>query len=424
MKVYCETFGCTMNQGDTETMLGQLAGMGHKPVMEVGQADILIVNTCAVKGKTQRRVLRRLADLKRVNGKPIVVAGCLPLVDLSSIEKLGSFACITSCRAVSSIGRIVEKVQAGDSKLKLLEQAPCERPLMPKARSGPVSAIVAIAEGCLSSCSYCSVRLARGALKSYSPDSIKEEVRLALRSGYREIKITAQDTAAYGADIGSNLPSLINGISSIPGDFRIRVGMMNPSFAKRLLPGLLDAYRSDKVYKFLHLPVQSGDDVVLESMKRDYTVDDFLEVVEAFRDNFGDIYLCTDVIVGYPGEGEEEFRHTYELVRKVRPNKVNISRFSPMPGTEAAGMPQMNGREVIKRSRPLDVLSHKIGREINSSCVGRVERVLVVETGKKGGSTARLSNYTPVVVQGGRLGDFVNVKIVGATSTYLEGVLV
>ncbi|MEW6592830.1 MAG: tRNA (N(6)-L-threonylcarbamoyladenosine(37)-C(2))-methylthiotransferase [Candidatus Hadarchaeota archaeon] len=424
MRVYCETFGCTMNRGDTEVMLGQLAARGHEPVADPQLADVLIVNTCAVKGKTQRKVLRRLAELKADNGKPIVVAGCLPRVDFPSVEKLGSFACITSCRAVSSIGEIVERVQAGDSNLQILEQAPCERPLMPKARGSTVSAIVAISEGCLSSCSYCSVRLARGGLKSYSPDSIAEEVRLALHSGCREIKITAQDTAAYGDDIRSDLPSLINRISSIPKDFKIRVGMMNPSFVKRLLPNLIDAYRSEKVYKFLHLPVQSGDDGVLRSMRRGYTASDFTEVVEEFRENFEDVYLCTDVIVGYPGEGEKEFRRTFELIKAVRPNKVNISRFSPMPGTEAARMPRLNGREVIKRSRPLDVLAHKIGREINSTYIGQVERALVVEAGKKGGSTARLPNYAPVVVQGGVPGDFVNVKIVGVTSTYLKGVLV
>jgi MiaB-like tRNA modifying enzyme len=423
MRVYCETFGCTMNRGDTEAMLGCLAKGGHESVQEPELAEVLIVNTCAVKGQTQKKVLRRLAELKERNGKPIVVAGCLPLVDLPSIERLGSFACITSCRAIGAIDEIIERISNGESNLKVLRRETDERPRMPKARGSSVSAIVAMAEGCLSSCSYCSVKLARGDLRSHPPGLVVEEATQAIQAGYKEIKLTAQDTAAYGADIGADLPALLKKISSIPGEFKIRVGMMNPTFTKHILLELLDAYKGEKVYKFLHIPVQSGDDGVLSSMRRGYTVDEFLDIVQAFRETFEDLQLSTDVIVGLPGEGEVEFAHTCELVKKIRPDNVNVSRFTPMPNTDAAKMPQVEGREVAKRSRALAELWHKIGHEINKSYVGRVEKGLVVEAGGRGGFIVRLSNYKPVIVQEGRPGEFVDVKIVEATPTYLKGVL-
>jgi MiaB-like tRNA modifying enzyme len=294
---------------------------------------------------------------------------------------------------------------------------------MPKARGNSVSAIVAMAEGCLSSCSYCSVKLARGDLRSYPLELVAEEAKQAIRAGYKEIKLTAQDTAAYGVDIGADLPALIREISSIPGNFKIRVGMVNPTFAKQILPGLLDAYNDEKVYKFLHIPVQSGDDGVLSSMRRGYTVDEFLELVQAFRGTFEDLQLSTDIIVGFPGEDEKAFAHTCELVRKIKPDNVNVSRFTPMPKTDAARMPQVNGREVAKRSRALAELWHEIGHEINKSYVGRVESGLVVEKGERRGFVVRLSNYKPVLVQEGRPGEFVDVRIVEATPTYLKGVL-
>jgi len=412
-----------MNRGDTETMLGCLTREKHEPVQVPELADVLIVNTCAVKGQTQKKVLRRLAELKEANGKPIVVTGCLPLVDPRSIERLGPFACITSCQAIGAIGEIVERVSHGESNLKVLRRNQDERPRAPKVRGDSASAIVSVAEGCLSNCSYCAVKLARGDLRSYPPELVVEEATQAIRAGYKEIRLTAQDTAAYGADICADLPSLIQEISSIPGNFKIRVGMMNPTLAKRILPALLDAYKNEKVYKFLHIPVQSGDDGVLSSMRRGYTVDDFFGMVRAFRENFQDLQLSTDVIVGFPGEGEEEFARTLELVRKVKPDNVNVSRFTPMPKTDAAKMPQVEGREVAKRSRALSELWHRIGHEINKAYVGRGEKGLVVDAGERSGFIVRLSNYKPVIVQEGTPGEFVNVKIVEARPTYLKGVL-
>lgn len=422
MRVYCETYGCTMNRSDAELMLGQLTAAGHEVVTDPAKADAIILNTCAVKGTTYRRMLRRLRELRNSDGKRVVVAGCLPLIDMTSIEQIGAFAAIVSCRSIGEITDVFERMARDEQNIRILERAPCEKPTMPKLRSGKVSAIVAICEGCTSNCSYCSVKFARGKLLSFDARSILSEVGAAIKAGYREVLLTAQDTAAYGLDAGTNLPDLLNSITSLKGKFRIRIGMMNPRNVTPILPELLDAYASEKIYKFLHLPVQSGDDDVLEVMRRGYTVDDFMRIVGAFRERFEALYLATDVIVGFPGEGEREFVRTCELIEKAKPDKVNLTRFSPMPRTDAARMPQVNGREVARRSRLLSARCRAVGHGQNKRYVGRVLEGLVTEPGEKGGYVVRLPNYKPAIVSNAELGEFVDVKIIEARPTYLLGV--
>ena len=421
MRVYCETYGCTANRGDAELMLGQLAAAGHEVTKAPSKADAIILNTCAVKGTTYRKMLRRLRELRNSDGKRVVVAGCLPIIDSASIEQIGDFAGIISCKSICKIAEVFERMARDEQNIQILERAPCEKPTMPKLRSSKMSAIVAICEGCTSNCSYCSVKFAQGKLRSFDARSILSEVGAAIKTGYREILLTAQDMAAYGLDADTSLPELLNLITSLKGKFRIRIGMMNPRNVTPILPELLDAYASEKIYKFLHLPVQSGDDDMLEAMCREYTIDDFMKIVDAFRERFENLYLATDVIVGFPGEGEREFAHTCELIEKAKPDKVNLTRFSPMPGTDAARMPQVNGREMARRSRLLNTRCRAIGHEQNQRYVGRVVDGLVTEPGGKGGYVVRLPNYKPAIVSNAELGEFVYVKIIEARPTYLLG---
>jgi MiaB-like tRNA modifying enzyme len=421
MRVYCETFGCTMNRGDSELILGCLKSAGHEPTAKLEDADILIINTCAVKGPTQRKVLRRLGELRQLDGKQIVVAGCLPLIDLPSIERLGTFDGMISCHSVDSITVTVERIVRGETNIRTLGREPYEKTRLQKLRSSKVSAIVAISEGCTSNCSYCSVRLARGRLHSFGMESILSEVETAVRAGYREILLTSQDTAAYGADLRVTLPELLNSICATEGKFKIRVGMMNPAMVKRILPELLKVYENDKIYKFLHLPVQSGDDGVLTAMRRGHTAEEFKQMVKAFKEKFEDLYLATDIIVGFPGEGEREFMHGRELIEQTMPDKTNITRFSPMPGTDAAKMQQVDGREVKRRSTALSAKCREIGYEQNKRYVGRIVEGLIVEKGKKGGYVVRLPNYKPAIIREGKPGDFVEIKITDARPTYLLG---
>jgi len=416
MKVYYESYGCTANRGDLEIMLGLLAASGHEPISSQESADVLLINTCAVKGATYRKMLRRIGELKKT-GKGVLVTGCLPLIDSESVLGLHPNGVI-SCRTIDSVVGAVESIARGGSFRRIRGDFR-RRAGIPRHRLHPISAIINIAEGCTSACTYCSVKLARGGLRSLPVEDAVAEAESSVRSGMKEILLTAQDSAAYGLDIGSDLPSLLRRICAIEGRFMIRVGMMNPKNVKTILPDLLEAYGDEKVYKFLHLPVQSGDDGVLELMDRGYRCSDYVEIVESFRNRFPDLYLATDVIVGFPGEGDAEFRNTVDIIERTKPDKVNISRFSPMPGTKAAEMKAPNSGKVAERSRLLASIVRRIGQKRNREYVGREWLGLVTERGKKGGFTVRLPNYKPTIVRDATPGEFIRVRITGHTPTYL-----
>ena len=241
--------------------------------------------------------------------------------------------------------------------------------------------------------------------------------------GAKEIKLTGQDTAAWGVDAGSSLPRLLAAITALPGDFRVRVGMADPLAVGPIVDELIDAYGSEKVFKFLHLPVQSGDDAILERMKREYTVEDFERIARRFRATFPELTLSTDVIVGFPGETEREVAATIELLKRVRPDIVNVTRFSPRKGTPAAAWKAPVGWRVKEWSRRVTAVKARIGKETNERFVGRAMRVLTTEPGTSGTTLARTDNYKQVVLPGELpIGEFLDVRIVGATEIDLEGI--
>lgn len=420
MHIYEETYGCTMNQGDTELMLGKLESSGHKIVRSVEESDLVLVNTCAVTRTTLNRVVYRLKELSKMDDKKVVVGGCLPLIDLDKIEELGGFAGIISCRTTDAIDEVVNRVSQGERGIRKI-YGKSEKTSKRRFRGGGISVPIAIAEGCLSDCSYCCVKRARGSLRSFEPKKIVNEIKEEVEAGRKEIYVTAQDTAAYGLDLRTDLPRLLNEIISVPGKFRVRVGMMNPEYAEKILPDLLEVFESEKIYKFLHLPVQSGNDDILREMRRGYTVGDFKNIVESFRGRFPDLYLATDIIVGFPGEDERAFQDSCDLLREVKPDKVNLTRFTPMPGTEAKDMKQIRSEEKKRRSREMTEIVQEISQMKNLSYLGSVTEVLVVKQGEKGGYVTRLPNYKPLIIEEGEIGGWIKVRVTEAEPTYLKG---
>ncbi len=408
-----------MNQGDSEIILGDLKEKGHEIVEEPHESELVIVNTCAVTRTTLNKVIHRLRELKN-SDKKVVVAGCLPLIDKEKVDNIGEFEAVISCLTTDSIGEIVNRVENGESGIEKI-RGESKKLSKPRHREDEISSPVPIAEGCVSNCSYCCVKSARGNLRSFESREIVAEIEQEVRKGRKEIYVTAQDTGAYGFDIGTDLASLLEKISAIPLDFRVRVGMMNPEQAKQILSNLLEAYNSEKIYKFLHLPVQSGSDEILEKMRRNYSVDDFRKVVNGFREKYPDIFLSTDIIAGFPGETEEEFRKSCRLMEEVKPDKINITRFTPMPGTDAKEMDQIDSEIKKKRSKKLTKIQKKISEEQNKKQIGKELDGLVIKKGKKGGYMVRAQNYRPIIVDDASPGDFVKVKIKDAKSTYLKG---
>ncbi len=415
MKVYIETYGCTMNQGDSDIIRAYLS-REHELVDSADKSDVVVINSCGVIGFTERKIAKRIKRLKEL-GKKVVVTGCLTKINPKIISHADA---LLSPKKLENVNLAIAKIASGERFVDL-SNGRVDKSSLPKKRLRiNAIAIVPISEGCLGKCSYCATKFARGSLKSFSLEKIVKEVENCVKEGYREIQLTAQDTGAYGKDLGLSLVDLLEKIVEIDGEFRVRVGMMNPHHALEMLDELLDVFSSEKIYKFLHIPVQSGDNEILRHMRRDHTVEDFLEVVKAFRKRF-EVTIATDIIVGYPTESEESFERTYKLIETVKPDIVNITRFSPRPNTLASKLKDMPEWIKKERSRKLTKLMERIGMEINRKYFGRKLRVLITKHGKNDTLVARSDNYKPVVVRSGDIGEFAEVRIVGYTSTYLVG---
>jgi MiaB/RimO family radical SAM methylthiotransferase len=265
-------------------------------------------------------------------------------------------------------------------------------------------------------------------LRSYSIEDIVEKVKCDLASGAKEFWLTSQDMACYGRDLGTNLAALFRSVCAVDGDFRVRVGMMTPNFALEMLNELVEAFRCEKVFKFLHLPVQSGDDWVLKRMRRCYTVHDFTNVVSAFRAVFPEVTLATDIICGFPGETKKAFENTLRLISQVKPDIVNVSKFFARPGTAAAEMPNVvEQAEIKRRSSQAAKLAKQISLERNQRWTGWTGEILIDEKGKVPGSwVGRNFAYKPVTVKSSSVlfGKTLRVEVVKAFPTYVEGTIV
>ncbi|WP_297508593.1 tRNA (N(6)-L-threonylcarbamoyladenosine(37)-C(2))-methylthiotransferase [Thermococcus sp.] len=419
-RVYVESYGCTRNRADGEIMEAILLRAGYELAESPEKADYVVVNTCAVKDPTEHKMVRRIRELLD-SGKKVIATGCLIHVNPGVIDSR-----VSGMLGVKSIDRIAEAIEVAERGGKLVSvEGWRERNLdkleLPRLWKSGVVFVVPIGEGCLNACTYCATRFARGVLKSYKPELVVRWVKEALARGYKEIQLSSEDTGCYGFDIGTNLAKLLDEITAIEGVFRVRVGMMNPNHVIKILDELIEAYQSEKVYKFLHLPVQSGDNEVLRRMGRNYTVEEFEEIVKEFRRKISGLNLNTDIIVGFPGESGEAFENTVELVKRIRPDKINVSRYSPRPGTIASKWKQLPGWLVKERSRLLHRLRLQIAYEINQSYVGKKVEVLVHGEGKKGGIEGRTFNYKEIILDSGRAGQLGEAIVEGVGSTYLKG---
>ena len=418
MKVYFETYGCTMNQGDSEIMRARVP-REHELVEDPGECDVAVLNSCGVIGYTERKILKRVSILKD-SGKKVLVAGCIPKINMEGVVASGADA-ILPAKDIGYIGEVLQELSRNKRFLTYGGNNGFEKAGIPKARGSSSIAIIPIAEGCLGGCSYCATRFARGRLRSFKLEGIVKEAEECVAKGYRELRLTAQDTAVYGRDKGWSLPELLTRICKIEGVFRIRIGMMNPRYATEMLDELIEACRDEKVYKFFHIPLQSGDDEVLKHMNRGYTVRDFIGIVKAVRRNFRQLTVATDDIVGYPTEDEESFKKTYDLIRAIKPDILNITRFSPRPGTGAFGLNDMPERYKKERSRKFASLHKNIVSKINKTFIGKEFNVLITKKGKKDSLLGRTDFYKQVVIKSGKIGEIKKIRIIDAKYNYLIG---
>ena len=416
-KIWVEAYGCSASFADSEMISGLIVNGGHTLVQNQSESDLNLIVTCSVKDVTATRMIHRI---KQSQSKPLVVAGCLPKAERQTVEK---FAQNASMMGPNSIGKTLQVIETtlGGSKVVALDDTDLSKVGIPKVRLNPAVGIVEISNGCMSECTFCQTKLAKGDLNSYRIGDIVRQVRRELADGCKEIWLSSTDNGCYGLDIGEDLPSLIEQVSQIPEDFRIRVGMMNPMFMPRIRNSLLKSFENDKIFRFLHVPVQSGSNDVLNNMKRGHTVETFKDVVRKFRAKFGPFTISTDIIVGYPTETQENFEETIELLKETRPDIVNISRYSQRPGTVAAEMSQLDVAEVKRRSKQTTELINDISLENNRKWIGWKGDVLFDEN-LDGQVKGRNFAYKPIFINEiAEIGQICTVKIVDASIHSLIG---
>ncbi|NIO22565.1 MAG: tRNA (N(6)-L-threonylcarbamoyladenosine(37)-C(2))-methylthiotransferase [Candidatus Aenigmarchaeota archaeon] len=408
--IYIETYGCSANQSHSEVMAGILEDNGFSVTERIEKADVIVINTCIVKTPTENRIRDRIRFIRnKYPRKKLVIAGCATDGEYRIFRKLAPDAVFLSSHNSKDIAGLLSK-ETKETKRKI--------------RINPLVGITEIASGCLGKCAYCIVKLARGDLKSKNLKEIERSIRDSLKDGCKEIWITSQDCGCYGLDIETNLAKLLEGIVRIKGDFHIRVGMMNPTHIKPILKELIRVYENPKIYKFIHIPVQSGSDKVLEKMKRGYKTKDFERIVNMFRRKFPSITLSTDIIVGFPGETEKDFGKSLDLIKRIKPDIVNISKFSPRPKTAASRMRRVDNKVVKGRSKLMAEIVKETGFERNKKLIGNECPVLVNEKGKrKNQFMGRNESYKPVILTDRKnlMGKLLRVRITSAGRTYLTG---
>jgi threonylcarbamoyladenosine tRNA methylthiotransferase CDKAL1 len=426
-QVFIKNFGCSSNMADGEVLAGCLTEAGFQLATSETESDLIIYNTCAVKGPTENRIINTLKNAPK--DKKIVIAGCLPKISFERLCRETHFDSAVGPAVGNEIVDIVKRVLDGEKIVDL--NTVKEKPLLslPRYKSNLAVSVVPVNFGCLGSCSYCCVVFARGHLRSYESKEIVERVKSDYSAGAKEFWITSQDTAAYGRDLGTDLAELLEALNGLAGDFRVRVGMMTPNLVTKMQTRLITAFDNPKIFKFLHLPVQSGDDNVLQYMRRFYTAKEFKGIVENFRNKFPQLTLATDVIVGFPGETEEAFEDTLKLIEAVKPDVVNVSKFFARPKTVAARMKDglVDRKEIKRRSTVAADLVKRLSAEGNQRWVGWIGEVLVDEKGKIEGSwIGRNFAYKPIAIKSSDnlLGKTLKVRVVEGLETYLEGAIV
>ena len=407
MSIWFEGYGCTANQGETIEMRDRANELGHSIASNPEIAETIVLGTCTVLESTQNKMEKRISELMD-QGKNVIVSGCMATADSKVLGEKFPEAPLISPGDLEGLGDLIGR---GGCK--------------PEKFDSPLAAILPISSGCLGRCTYCATVRARGRVTSRSVNDIFFKAQYAIDSGSKEILLTSQDNGAFGADSNSSLEFLLRELSHLEGDFRLRVGMLNPMLVSGRSEAMAEAWSDSRIYKFMHLPIQSGSQKILDSMVRDHTLDEFWEVVNVFRKHYPEMMIITDIITGFPGETDQDHQDTVDLLNALSPDLVNVTRFSPRKGTPASKYKRVNGRIVKKRSRELTSLRKKLGAKSFKRFVGKQISILTVENQKKGSTLCRDDNYRPVILKKELpLGEFYDVRITDSEYGFMTAVLV
>ncbi len=412
MKIYLHTFGCTVNKADSMIIKARLKNYSFSKTPE--EAEVIIINSCAVKLTTENKMVSLVEKYKN-KGKKVILAGCLPRVNKKRALSLG-----VSVVDTNSLDKIKEAVESKEKKLFFSEEH-VNKIKCPHLQDKSVTAVVELSEGCLGNCAFCGTKNARGNLTSYPLEDIISYVKDLVSLGKKEILLSSQDNGCYGYDIGTSIYELVERITGeVKGDYWIRVGMANPHFVYDRKEEWAKMLNKKEVFKFIHIPIQSGSNKVLKLMNRVGTAEQYVELVDYLRKEVPGLAVMTDVIVGFPGEEEEDFEKTVELIEQTKPDVTNISMFYPRPHTKAASMKKVPTKISKQRTRKLTMLCEEIRLESNRKMLGEKVKCLVTDALADGKMHSRSYNYRQVIFPQEASG-FVEVKIEKAEPGYLLG---
>lgn len=440
-RVYIKTYGCQMNVYDSARMADLLAPLGFLAAETPKDADLVILNTCHIREKAAEKVYSELGTIRRLKaakaargGRMIVaVAGCVAQAE--GAEMIRRAPCVDLVFGTQSYHKLPELIAGalragGGGLLDTSFPAESKFDFLPEAAAPPgVAAFLTVQEGCDKFCSFCVVPYTRGAEYSRPVAQVLAEAHRLVRDGAREITLLGQNVNAYhgegpnGGDCG--LGELIRWLAELPGLARIRYTTSHP---RDVDDELVAAHREvPQLMPFLHLPVQSGSDRVLARMNRRHTAADYLKIVERLRAARADLALSTDIIVGHPGEDEEDFQATLDLAAEIRFAQAFSFKYSPRPGTPAAAAaPQVPEHVKSERLAVLQTLLMRQQREFNEDCVGRTIPVLLEKPGRHAGQLVGRSPYLQSVhaaAAAERIGEIVPVLVIGANTNSLSGSL-
>jgi len=427
---FVTTYGCQMNEHDSERLAGLLEAEGYSKAAAPEEADVVLFNTCCIREKADQRLYGNLGHLKPVKdarpGMKIVVGGCLAQKDRSLIQQKAPYVdVVLGTHNLGSLPRLLRESEEGPA-FEILEQTEVFPSALPARRSSPWHAWVSISIGCNNSCTFCIVPAVRGEEISRRTGDIVAEVESLVADGVVEVTLLGQNVNSYGRDLdGTPLFSkLLYALDGIDGLERVRFTSPHPKDFRADTVAAMAECRS--VCEHIHLPVQSGSDRVLKLMKRAYTRDRYLEKLQMVRDAVPDVAVTTDIIVGFPGETEEDFEQTLSLVAEARYDAAYTFQYSPRPMTEAASFDEQVPKEVVQeRFDRLIALQESITRQKNVAQVGTEAEVLVEGPSKR--DPERLTGRT----RGNKLvhfdgdgaepGSFRRVRITAAHAHHLDG---
>ncbi|MFX1495574.1 MAG: tRNA (N(6)-L-threonylcarbamoyladenosine(37)-C(2))-methylthiotransferase [Promethearchaeota archaeon] len=420
-KFYIETYGCTSNKADSYIITSLLKKSNYKQ-STLDDADFIIINTCGVKQQTENKIKTRLKSLynlfRKNPEKYIIIAGCLPFIDHSYIDVIRNivpnFSAIVDLDNIHEFPKILEQIKQGNTNLIIKSQELIDKTeFLIDLAPGKITGIVPISEGCLGACTYCCVKNARGRLNCYQPDKIIKNVEYQLKQGIKQIYLTSQDCSTYNFN-HIELVDIIKNITNLDYKFFLRIGMLNPSFLIKDLDQLITIFNFKKVYQFLHIPLQSGSDKILDKMNRTYKIAEIINKIEILRKSFPHLTISTDIICGFPGETEDDFLKTMELIKWLKPEILNISKFTPRPGTRAKNMKQIDGKIIKERSNHLSKIFRNILFNSNKEWENWKGEVLILHEGEKNNQAfGRNFAYKNVFIEDfkGNYGDFTLVNV-------------